>query len=131
MSNMEKLKAENFAMKAKIIANDDILSDLSDLSPEVENQFLKHILNIEREPDTRIGDLLPEFAIEKDLTDLEIEQQTRHILAELEKYKIVVDLPASLPPRLAYWYRTEEIIDDKIIVPRSEGAWHIDGCSGW
>ena len=132
MREKDRLKAENFAMKAEIIANNGILSDLSDLSPEIENQFLKHILDIEREPDTRIGDLLPEFRYEKDLLDNEVGPELDRLIAKLEKKQIQFELPTGLPIRMAYRYLTEELIDEKITVPMSKNSHlHLDACSGW
>ncbi|MBC8185755.1 hypothetical protein H8E88_32110 [candidate division KSB1 bacterium] len=132
MREKDRLKAENFAMKAEIIANNGVLSDLSDLSPEVENQFLKHILDIEREPDTRIGDLLPEFRYEQDLRDNEIETELNRLVTVLGKRQILFELPAGVPIRMAYRYLTEELIDHKITVPRSKNSHlHLDACTGW
>ncbi len=132
MDEQDKIKAENFAMKAEILANSGIVSNMDGLSPEMENDFLKHILEIEREPDTRIGDILQEFKPEKDLKDKEVETELNRLVTELGKKQILFELQAVVPVQLAYRYLTEELIDHKITVPMSKNSrLHLDACSGW
>ncbi len=131
MNKQDKLKAENFAMKAEIIANDGIMNTESDLPPEIENQFLKNIIEYERAEETVIRDLIPEFPPENELTDEEVEKEFERLISELAKNHIIYGLPEELPKRVAYKYLTEEILDDTVKIPGFGGNWHIDGCSGW
>jgi hypothetical protein len=128
MKDIEKIKAENLAMKAEIVANGGSINISDGLSPEVENEFLKHILEIEREPDTRIGDLLPEFRPANELTDEEVKTELNRLTSVLEEKRIFLEVPA----HMAYRFLTEEIINELITVPMSKNSHlHLDGCSGW
>jgi|GEM_PF-1296755 len=132
MEEKDKIKAENFAMKAEIVASGGSADIADGLPPEAENEFLKHILEIERVPDTKIGDLLPEFRPEKELPDNEIETELNRLVVALEKKHILFELPTKTPARVAYRYLTEKLIDEMITVPMSKNShFHLDACGGW
>lgn len=130
MREKDKLKAENFAMKAEILANDGLIQAGEDIPPEIENQFLKQVIEYERAEEKTIRDLIPEFTPENKLNDEELEQEFELLISELAKNHIIYGLPEELPRRIAYRYLTEEIMDDKVKL-LGTGNYHIDGCSGW
>ena len=102
MKKKKNLKAENFAMKAELLANDSILGSNSDLPDEIENQFLKNVIAFERAPYVKVKTLVPEFPPEKELTDQELKMEFERLIGELAARHIQYGLCKKLPMRIAY-----------------------------
>ena len=130
MKKKKNLKAENFAMKAELLANDSILGSNSDLPDEIENQFLKNVIAFERAPYVKVKTLVPEFPPEKELTDQELKMEFERLIGELAARHIQYGLCKKLPMRIAYKYLTEEYINEEVKLLEGGGNYVIDGCSG-
>lgn len=130
MKKKKDLKAENFAMKAELIANDGLLGGKSGLPEEIENQFLKHIIAFERAPYVKTKSLIPEFPPEEKLNDEELEKEFARLIGELAARHIQYGLCEKLPMRIAYKYLTEEYMNGEVKLLEGGGNILIDGCSG-
>lgn len=130
MKKKKDLKAENFAMKAELIANGGLLGGKSDVPDEIENQFLKHVLEYERAPYVKTKSLIPEFPSEDSLNDKELEKELARLIGELASQHIQYGLCKKLPIRIAYKYLTEEYINGEVKLLEGGGNTFIDGCSG-
>lgn len=127
-----KLVGEFFA---DIVVEDKIILELKaveNLHPSHNAQLLNYLkaseyevgyvinfgkipLQFERVPDTRNGDLLPEFKPEKNLTDNEVEIELNLLIAALEKKRIFYELPATVPRRSDYRLLAEELEREQMV----------------
>jgi len=124
------LKAKNFAMKAELIANGGLLGGKSDLPDEIENQFLKRVLEYERAPYVKTKTLIPEFPLEESLNDEELEKEFARLIGELAARHIQYGLCKKLLMRIAYKYLTEEYINGEVKLLEGGGNIFLDGCLG-
>ncbi|WP_456408642.1 hypothetical protein [Caldithrix abyssi] len=129
-----KLIQENLLLKAKILLKGGVFHQESELPPEVENEFLKHVLQFEEAVPVPMYEYLKidpkTFPPEQTLDDLELKAQYSRLEQLLNAHNIVIDLVEALPLRLAYKFLTEEALLEKFEFV--DGATlHIDGCSGW
>ncbi len=132
--NKAKLIQENLLLKAKIILNGGLFHKKDDLPPEIENEFLRHVLAFEEATPMPMYEYLKinpnTFPLEKTLSDEELEIQFNRLEKLLNDHNIVIDLRDGLPLRLAYKFITEEALLEKYEFV-AHVTLHIDGCSGY
>ncbi len=112
----EQLKIENDILKLKLQAElgGDFTAD-EDLSPDIENAFLKNVLEFEHQfanaSDKSIAEILgnPVVSKEADLDDEEIEKALSLLEELMEQKGIVVDYSAQYDKRVKYQFVTEEL----------------------
>jgi hypothetical protein len=117
----DELSTENELMKLKMMAEfggDFAGSD--DIPPDIENQFLKQIINFHKQHDNSktttvykfIGE--PEYNHVKDLSDTEVEKELKHLLKLMSKKRIALSALAETPKREIYRFITEELFKHEI-----------------
>lgn len=112
----EQLKIENEILKLKLQA--ELGGDFEGeegLSPEIENTFLKNVLEFEHQYANAASKTLfeilnkPEFEKESKLNDNEVLLALRFMEELMEKNGIEVDYAAEYSPRIKYRFITEEL----------------------
>jgi hypothetical protein len=111
MINYDDTEAENVFLKLKLLAEFGTSTDeYTDTDPEIENQFLNHILNFEKQFATstqttvykRIG--RPSFRKEAMLNDFEISSELRRLEELMEKHGIVLNCICQYSDRKIYTF---------------------------
>lgn len=129
-----KLIQENLLLKAKLILKGGFFHEEREVPPEIENAFLKNVLEFEEtEPISMYQYLHIEpntFPPEKELSDKELEEQYTRIEQLLNEHNIVIELQPDLPLRLAYKYLIEDVLTRKYTFIKGM-TLHLDGCDGY
>jgi hypothetical protein len=116
----ENLRLENDFLKMKMMAESGgIFGSASDtgLSPEIENQFLKNVIEFEKAyanaKTQKIVDLLgkPSFEIEKELDEKKFKTEFIRLKKLLKDHNINVDFISPQPDRVKYHFITRELFD--------------------
>jgi len=124
----QELNEENEFLKLKMMAefggnfvgNDEI-------SPEVENQFLKQILNFhKRQEDSSVTNIYkfigePEYNHVHDMNDKEVKRELKRLMRILKKHGVGLDVLAPTPDREIYRFITEELFKQEIEDVRLKG----------
>lgn len=117
----DELSTENELMKLKMMAEfggDFVGGD--DIPPDIENQFLKQILNFHKLHDNSkvttvykyIGE--PEYNHVHDLSDKEVVKELKHLMKLMEKNGVSLTVLAETPKREVYRFITEELFKHEI-----------------
>ena len=135
LSDEEKIEQENLLLQSEIIIRGGMIGDSKGLPPEIENQFLKNILEFENADQKPLFEIVgfkrSDFPDSKELTDHEIDRKLKEIVAVLEKNGTELGLVADVPSRIVYRFLVEDYLFDKEnLHPVGLGGWVIDGCSG-
>ena len=129
-----KLIQENLLLKAKLILKGGFFNQERELPPEIENEFLKNVLEFEETEPVPMYQYLhiePDaFPAEKDLSEEELEKQYTRLEQILNDHNIVIDLQPDLPIRVAYKYLTEEALPREYTFVKGM-TLHLDGCDGY
>ncbi len=117
----DELSTENELMKLKMIAEfgGDFVGD-EDIPPDIENQFLKQIINFHKLHDQSkvtsvykyIGE--PEYNHVHDLSDKEVVRELKHLMKLMEKNGVSLTVLAETPKREVYRFVTEELFKHEI-----------------
>jgi hypothetical protein len=124
----EELGDENEFMKLKMMAEfggDFVGSE--NIPPEVENQFLKQIINFHKQHETSelttiykfIGE--PEYNHVHDLSDAEVKKELKRLSKIMAKSGVSLDVLAETPDREIYRFITEELFKHEIENVRMKG----------
>jgi len=117
----EELGTENELMKLKMMAEfggNFVGSD--DIPPDVENQFLKQIINFHKQHESSglttvykfIGE--PEYNHVNDMSDKEIVKELKRLTKIMEKNGVSLSVLAETPKREIYRFVTEELFKHEI-----------------
>ncbi len=117
----EDIGTENELMKLKMMAEfggDFVGSE--DISPEVENQFLKQIITFHKQHEKSkittvyqyIGE--PEYNHVNDMTDKEIKKELKRMFTIMTKNGVSLSVLAETPDREVYRFITEELFKHEI-----------------
>ncbi len=132
--NKGELIKKNLLLKAKLILKGGLIREQNEVPPEIENEFLKNVLEFEEtEPIPMYQHLHIKpntFPAEKNLNDEELEEQYKRFEQLLNVHNIVINLQPGLPLRLAYKYLTEEALPGKYTFVKGM-TLHLDGCDGY
>jgi hypothetical protein len=117
----EELSAENELMKLKMMAEfgGDFMGG-EDLPPDIENQFLKQVMNFHKMHDHSkvttvykyIGE--PEYNHVNDLSQAEIKKELKKLIKLMEKNGVSLNVLAETPEREIYRFITEELFKHEI-----------------
>jgi hypothetical protein len=116
----ENLRMENDFLKMKMMAESGGIfgsNSESDLPPDIENQFLKNVIEFERvyanAKPQKIGDLLgnPVFENEKDLDDKKFKTEYIRLKKLLKDHNINVDFITQQTDRVKYHFITGELFE--------------------
>lgn len=116
----ENLRLENDFLKMKMMAESGGIfggSHDGTLPPEIENQWLKNIMEFEKAYSNakpqKVVDLLgrPSFENEKNLDDKKLKTEFARLNKLLKKHNINVDFIAFQPDRVKYHFITEELFE--------------------
>jgi len=123
----ENLRMRNELLRLKVRAELGAIPQITDnIPPEIENEFLKNMLEFEsgyaEAKQIKIYELLgkPEFKLSANLNDEAIEQALEEITALLGKNLIVVDYLGTYDSRTKYRFITEELFEhetDDVNIP--------------
>ena len=124
----EELGTENVLMKLKMMAEfggDFVGSD--DIPPDVENQFLKQIINFHKQHESSglttvykfIGE--PEYNHVNDMNDKEIVKELKRLTKLMDKNGVSLSVLAETPKREVYRFITEELFKHEIENVRVKG----------
>ena len=131
LSKKEKLEQENFLLESKIILKGGDIHKFSDIDPEIENQFMKNIIEFEEaelKPLYEIIEVNPDdFPPAAQLTKDEINSKFELLLKCLEDHGISYDVSDKVPVEVSYRFLVEDYLHE---VLSDCFGWHIDGCSG-
>jgi hypothetical protein len=128
----EHFKIENEILKMKLKAQFgdafQMFTGNEALPPEVENKFLKSIINIEENFDNiefiRIADKIgnPTIKNSKDVQDGELQAETERVMDLLHTHNINLDfLDGPYDERLVYNFITEELLEKEVEKDMPEG----------
>lgn len=124
----ETLRLENQILELKLKAEFGATTYLEgDITAEVENKFLKNVLEFEnncaRSEETRICELLgnPTIKPELALDDRELESSFEVVNKLLLAHNITVDFGGSYDTRRKYKFITEELLEERIFAPGIPG----------
>ena len=131
----QRLREENEILKLKIQAQFGGIHESSDqLSPDIENEFLKGVLAWEEKYNTanakkiKVADLLgnPVFKPADQISDEEIEIEWKRLETLTEEKAVAVIFLRDRDPRTKYKFVTEELFNHQINeAPASPGLiWH-------
>ena len=117
----EKLRMENQLLELKLKAEfgAETFSG-GDLPAEVENAFLKNVLEFEnsylQSGETKISDILgnPILKLEPELDDCDLEAGLAEVNSMLLRHSIAVDFGGSYDTRTKYKFITEELFEETI-----------------
>jgi hypothetical protein len=133
----ERLSADNERLKKLLGVNDETFFISDSGSPELENQFLRSILDFEeadRLPQRTLRSLLPdgcELPPVEAMTPHELALKLNQILFILEDHNVHLDLAGNVPDPMTYDYLVREGLDHEIPIVMPEGFHlHINGCGG-
>jgi|ERR1043165_5970126 hypothetical protein len=117
----EELSAENELMKLKMMAEfgGDFMGG-EDLPPDIENHFLKQVMNFHKMHDHSkvttvykyIGE--PEYNHVNDLSDKEVTKELKKLMKLMEKNGVSLNVLAETPEREVYRFITEELFKHEI-----------------
>ncbi len=117
----EDLSTENELMKLKLMAEfgGDFVGG-EEIPPDVENQFLKQIVQFHKQHDKSaittvykfIGE--PEYNHVRDLTDKELRKELKRLMRIMEKNGVGLSVLAETPQREVYRFITEELFKHEI-----------------
>lgn len=131
LSKEERLHAENELLKLKLTGEFGMLSQSeSTVEPELENDFLKHILEFEKQHEqskaVKLIDHLgnPSFTDAADLTDDQIEAELDRLLDLMEAQNIRLDVCEDYDAIVIYKFLTEELFQEEIYPMNIPGMFH-------
>jgi hypothetical protein len=134
----ERLREENDRLRQGIENEGGLFFKAPAMTPELENEFLQHVLDFEsadRMPKRTIRSLFPdgfEFPPADGLTRRELSAKLNQILLILEDHGICLDLVGKVPDRMVYDHLLQEALNDEIPLELPEGFhYHMDGCDGY
>ncbi|HRG87844.1 MAG TPA: hypothetical protein PLW44_02420 [Chitinophagales bacterium] len=124
----EELGTENELLKLKMMAEfgGDFMGS-EDLPPEIENQFLKQVINFHKKHDSSevisvykfIGE--PEYNHVNDLSDKEVDKELKRLTRIMSKNGVALSVLAETPKREVYRFITEELFKHEIENIRMRG----------
>jgi hypothetical protein len=134
LSPEEKIEQENFLLKSKIITQGGILSENSDLDPEIENMFLKRVMAFEEaeyKPVCEIIGVNPaDYPPADTLTKDELIVAFNKLIKVFKKHGIAWGVNEYVPIEVSYRFLTEDyLLSESQDLPADFG-WTIDGCDG-
>lgn len=131
LSKEERLHAENELLKLKLTGEFGMLSKSeSSLGPEIENEFLNHVLEFEKQHSQRKAIKLidhlgnPAFISAGDLTDEQIEPELDRLLGLMEAQNIKLDVCEEYETIVIYKFLTEELFQEEIYPMNIPGMFH-------
>ena len=116
-----ELGTENELMKLKMMAEfGGNFIGSEDIPPEVENQFLKQIINFHKQHESShlitvhkfIGE--PGYNHVNDMSDKQVEKELKRLLKIMEKSGVSLSVLAETPKREVYRFVTEELFKHEI-----------------
>lgn len=114
----ENLRMQNDFLKLKMMAESGaIFGGEGGLPPDIENQFLKNILEFEKNNaapnQKKVRDILgnPKFEREESLDDINFEQAYKKLMKYLKKHCIVIDFSRERSDRFKYNFITGELFN--------------------
>jgi len=112
--NKTKLIQENLLLKAKILLKGGVFHQKSELPPEIENEFLQHVLKFEEAVPVPMFEYLkidPKAFLPENLhTGEELLVQFNRLERLLNEHNIVIELQQDLLLRLPYKQLTDEVL---------------------
>lgn len=132
----EKLKAENEVLKIKLMlergASFSSMENESELSPQIENQFLNYIAEFEKQSENpksiRLFDKIERPAHFKpvaEIADEEMDSAWERLSGYLNKYQISLDVCSpNISTRELYRFTTEELFEHEMDDMRIPGMMH-------
>ena len=118
----KELQKENEEMKSRISKEFGGVHGRGDnVPPELENQFLKYILEFEEQfakgKETTVYDRIgrPEWIPETKLSDAEVEKKLQWIYERLHMNNLAIDSICGVEDRVMYRFITEELFDHVIL----------------
>jgi hypothetical protein len=134
----ERLREENERLRKEIENQGGLFSKSSAMTPEMENEFLRHIMDFEeadRLPKRTIRSLFPddfEFPQPDGMKRKELSAKLNQILLILEDHGICLDLIGKIPDAVVYNHIVQDALNDEIPLEIPDGfRYHIDGCDGY
>jgi hypothetical protein len=134
----ERLKEENELLKKQLGVDKNTFFISDQVTPEIENQFLRNISDFEeadRLPKRTIRTLFPdgfELPSADSMTPRELNAKLNQILLILEDHGICLDLIGKVPDSVIYKFILQDALNDEIPLELPEGfRCHIDGCDGY
>lgn len=126
----ENLRMENEFLKMKIaVQHGGKYGEMDGLPPEIENQFLKTVLEFESrlgsDPNLKkIGDILgnPQWTPSADMLDVDLEVAIDEVNKRLNKHAMKIDFLASYPNRVIYEFLIGEMMEYETDV-----SFHMEG----
>ncbi len=131
LSKEERLHAENELLKLRLTGEFGMSSQSeSSLEPELENDFLKHMLEFENQHEqskaVKLIDHLgnPTFIHKSDLTEEQIEPELDRLLDLMEAQNIRLDVCEDYDAIVIYKFLTEELFQQEIYPMNIPGMFH-------
>lgn len=131
LSKEERLHAENELLKLKLTGEFGMTSQSeSPLEPELENDFLKHMLEFEKQHEQnkaiKLIDHLghPNFILADDLNEDQVEVELDRLLDLMESQNIRLDVCEDYDSIVIYKFLTEELFEEEIYPMNIPGMFH-------
>ena len=134
----DSLEIDNELLRAKLGLSEENSFRSKELTPWMENQFLRNIEayhEADEGPKREIRDLFPDdfgFPPAASMDKVQVREKLRAIETVLGEHGIFLDLTASAPDAVVYEYFVTEVMYERAPLEMAEGFnYHIDGCSGY
>jgi hypothetical protein len=132
------LRLENQSLETEITLNGGTHWKSDEVTPQIENAFLKNVLAFEEaseEPEVPIRSFFPEehvFPPAESMSPQELSAKLDEIAEILSTHDVEFGFANPLPDMLLYKHLTEDVIPNDTISPAigAGGKWFLDGCTG-
>ncbi|OFX57036.1 MAG: hypothetical protein A2046_07570 [Bacteroidetes bacterium GWA2_30_7] len=134
LSEKEKLEQENFFLKSKIVLENGHYEQFNELDPEIENQFLKNIFEVENAEQKPVYEVLGvnphDYTDVEQLSKDELKLKLEELINLLEEHSFAYSIFNELPDEVVYNYLTKKFLFDITDVMPEGWVHHLDGCCG-